>query len=60
MAFEYEIKYTAGELIPHVDALTRIRFAKTVEDDDDERVIAAVEDFDKTTLDIETVRRELQ
>ena len=35
MAFEFEIQYTSGKSIPHVDALTRLRFASEDNESDE-------------------------
>ena len=50
MGFDFELKYTPGEQIPHADALSRLDFD---DDDDNDRVYFAQSDL-VTQSDIKT------
>jgi len=56
MAFDYNVKYKPGSEIPHVDALSRLRFASS---NDEEMVCAVVDSFETGPIDLGEIREEL-
>ena len=52
MGFDYELKYTPGEQIPHADALSRMNFDEN--ESDNNRLCSAINNIDFALSDLGT------
>lgn len=62
MAYDYSIRYVKGADIPHVDALSRMKFKTDVAKDTDDAELAALInciEFEKSVLDLTRVQNEV-
>lgn len=57
MPYDFTILHVSGSTIPHADALSRLKFSMANEE---EFIIAVVEEFEKPPIDILKIKRELE